>query len=297
MSKHRPSLFWPIVLIGVGVIFLLSNTGVITGNPWPIILNLWPVVLIVIGLDILFGHRSAAGSLISAALALVLVVGVILLLVGNVNFGAPLQTRHIEEPLGEVRSAHVSIDFGTGRNQLYALGDSSQLIEGDLSYFGTLHFDPSTSGDRADIRLERSGSISLGFIGGTGEQWDIGLNQRPSYELDLSLGVGESNVDLSRLTLTDSRINVGVGATDVRLPSTGRFTLRIDGGVGEVRVRIPRQVAVRAEVDTGIGAFNAGSRLRAVGDGVYETEGFGAADDRVTLQIDVGVGTITIIDE
>ena len=30
--SSRPSLFWPIVLIGVGVIFLLSNLGVITSN-------------------------------------------------------------------------------------------------------------------------------------------------------------------------------------------------------------------------------------------------------------------------
>jgi len=294
--EHRPSLFWPIVLIGAGLIFLLSNAGVIQSNPWPIILNLWPVLLIVIGLDILFGRRSAAGSIISAGLAVVLVVGVILLLAANVNLGGPLQTRHIEAPLGDIRSAHVSIDFGTGRNQLHALGDSNQLIEGDLSYYGSLHFDTSGSGDRANVRLEHSG-VSFGFIGGTGEQWDIGLNQRVTYEIDLSLGVGESNVDLSRLSLTDSTIHVGVGTADVRLPTSGRFRLEIDGGVGELRVRVPRELAVRAEVNTGLGGFHAGSRLRSVGNDIYETENFASADDAVTLSVDVGVGTITLIDE
>ena len=35
--RRGPDLFWPIILIGAGVIFLLANLGVITGNPWPII--------------------------------------------------------------------------------------------------------------------------------------------------------------------------------------------------------------------------------------------------------------------
>ncbi len=39
----RPDLFWPIILIGAGVIFLLANLGVIPSNPWPLIWNLWPV--------------------------------------------------------------------------------------------------------------------------------------------------------------------------------------------------------------------------------------------------------------
>ena len=66
--RRGPDLFWPIILIGAGIIFLLSNLGVITGNPWPILWNLWPVLLIVIGLDILFGRRSMLGGLIGAAL-------------------------------------------------------------------------------------------------------------------------------------------------------------------------------------------------------------------------------------
>ena len=33
-SQRGVRLFWPIILIGVGAILLLSNLGVIHGNPW-----------------------------------------------------------------------------------------------------------------------------------------------------------------------------------------------------------------------------------------------------------------------
>src|SRR3972149_730312 len=124
-SPYRPNLFWPIVLIGAGVIFLLNNTGVITGNPWPVILNLWPVLLIVAGLDILLGRQSSAGPAIGAILGLLLVGGVLGVLTAGPNLpglnltfaGGELKTQHVESPLGDVRSARVSIDFTSGSNE------------------------------------------------------------------------------------------------------------------------------------------------------------------------------------
>ena len=48
-------LFWPIILIGVGAILLLSNLGYIHGSPWTTIFQLWPVLLIAIWVEILVG--------------------------------------------------------------------------------------------------------------------------------------------------------------------------------------------------------------------------------------------------
>ncbi|HZY41209.1 MAG TPA: DUF5668 domain-containing protein, partial [Anaerolineae bacterium] len=126
--RRGPDLFWPIILIGAGVIFLLANLGVITGNPWPIMVNLWPVILIVIGLDILFGRRSLLGGLVGAVLGLVLIAGLIFLLIAQPNLpglnfrvgNTPLQTRHIDAPLAGIRTATVSLDYGSGSYRLYA---------------------------------------------------------------------------------------------------------------------------------------------------------------------------------
>ena len=300
--RRGPDLFWPIILIGAGIIFLLSNLHVISGNPWPIIWNLWPVLLIVIGLDILFGRRSMLGGLIGAALGVLLVVGVIFLLVLQPNlpgfsFGSSeLHTSHNSALLGNVQAAGVSIDFGSGVNRLYAFGDSDKLVNADISYYGSLTFDVSASNNQANIQINsRNSGLFFGGFGG-GEKQDIGLNTRPVYDLNLSAGSGGADLDLSRLNLSGGRVDVGSGGVDLRLPSAGKFTLRIDGGSGSLNVRTPGSLALRVEVDRGSGSFSASSRLKTVGKDVFETEGFGSAQNAITLIVNGGSGSISMND-
>jgi hypothetical protein len=159
--EHRRGvrLFWPIVLIGAGAILLLSNLGVIHGNPWTIMLQLWPVLLIALGLEILFGGSTGWRAVVSALLGLALVGGILWILIAQpaipgLNFGGGnLQTTSISQPLNGVESARAELSFGAGTNKIYALSDSSNLIEGQLRTYGTPNFNVSTSGDRATIAL------------------------------------------------------------------------------------------------------------------------------------------------
>jgi hypothetical protein len=304
--RRGPDLFWPIILIGVGVIFLLANLGVIQGNPWPVIWNLWPVILIVIGLDILFGRRSFLGGLVGALLGLALMAGVVFLLIAQpnlpgLNFGnAQLQTRHVEAPLAGIETASVTIDFTSGTNHLYALSDSDRLIDGNISYYGSLTFDVNASNNRASVQIDsRFDGLFFGLMG-AGERWDIGLNPKPSYDLTLDFGSGGGDADLSGLTLTGARVNMGSGGVDVRLPAAGKFTLRVDGGSGHLNIHTPGKLALRVEYNHGSGGFQPGSGLRLVSgeqgrDAVYETEAFGSAQNAATLIVDGGSGSIDVI--
>lgn len=303
MSHTGPRLFWPVILIGVGVIFLLNNLGVITGSPWEVIWRLWPALLIALGVEILIGRTGAIGSLVSAVLGVAVVGGVLWVLIArpalpgfNFNFSGELKTTTVDYPLKDVRSASVWIGFATGTNELRALTDSTKLLEGAIRHYGNLTFDASDSGSQASVRMNSSNvSIAMPF-GGSEEAWNVALNPSVAYNLNLEMGVGQSTVDLSKLTVTGGQLNAGVGTTDLMLPAKGKFTLSIDGGVGTVRIRLPGKMALRTEVDTGIGSFNPGSRLRALGGDMYETEGFGSADNAITLRIKAGIGTISVID-
>lgn len=56
MSKRKQeSLFWGLVLLIVGVLFMLDNFGVDI-DVWDIIGDFWPTILIVIGVKIIWGH-------------------------------------------------------------------------------------------------------------------------------------------------------------------------------------------------------------------------------------------------
>lgn len=56
-SKKTGSLFWGVLLIGIGVLFLLDNLGILYFDE--IISDYWPLILIAIGLKIIV---SASGN-------------------------------------------------------------------------------------------------------------------------------------------------------------------------------------------------------------------------------------------
>lgn len=294
-------LFWPIVLIGVGAILLLSNLGVIHGSPWPIIFQLWPVLLIALGLEILLGGATGGRAIVSALLGLALVGGVLWILIAQppipgLSFSGNLQTTNLSQPLDGVETARLDLSFGTGTNKIYALNDSNNLIEGQLQTYGTPSFSVSTAGDRTTIALA-PGRISVPIVIPTSEEkWDVGLNSSVTYELDLNAGVGQSKIDLTKLRISGGDLNGGVGTSELYLPNQGRFRLTINGGVGTIKIYVPSNLEVRAEVNGGLGSFHGLSRMERVGDDVYETPRFSAADNAVTLIIDGGVGSISMYD-
>lgn len=73
--RLRGSIFWPLLLITLGVILLLSNAGYIHDDPLSLVLRLWPILLIGGGVDELLkregvvspGFWAAAGVLLLLA--------------------------------------------------------------------------------------------------------------------------------------------------------------------------------------------------------------------------------------
>ena len=83
-QRHYRSIFWPILLIGVGLVWLLQNLNLIPGWNWGTIWQLWPIFLIAIGLDLLVARRS---PILGAIVALGTIGLIIALVVAGTSFG------------------------------------------------------------------------------------------------------------------------------------------------------------------------------------------------------------------
>jgi predicted membrane protein len=324
------SLFWPIVLISVGVIWLLGNLGVLTGANLMVLLRLWPLLLIVIGLDLLFGRTSPLiGALIGIG-SVVLIVA--LMLIGpSIGLAGPQMEATVDtfsEPRGDATSAAISISPSVGSVYLTALSDSPNLFEATVAHVGKIEYQVEGQTEKRITLRENEVSTGpsmefLGFAIGQPQQdlyWNISLDPTVPVALNISGGVGQSTYDLSSLTLTDLNVNTGVGQTTITLPNTGAaYAARISSGVGEVRVTIedgasvtlnisggvgstfidvPNSAAVRLDASSGLGGVNVpGSFARVSGennDGTWETAGFASASARITIVYNGGVGGLTI---
>ena len=311
--RRLPSLFWPILLIGAGVVMLLSNLGYLPWSSWNILWRLWPLLLVAVGVDLLIGRRSTLGAILSGLLILLLVGGAIAVALyapaiptlANLAQPAAWRVEHVEHPLDGIDSAAVTIDWTSVPGSLQALDDSPNLIEGDIALTGDLVFDVGVRQGQATVLLDRrignTWNWPFGDHPGPEGTWDVTLSPRVPLALNLDTGSGDYAFDLSDLQITDVVLDSGSGVVELALPGGDAYEVRIDGGSGSVEISLPEDADVRVEIDSGSGSFRPTKRLRLVkgergGDGVWETEGFASADDAITVILDQGSGSVTLVE-
>jgi hypothetical protein len=294
--RWRPSLVWPLIFITAGVLFLLSNLGLLDINFWEL-WRLWPVLLILVGLDILFGRRSALGSIFVTLLALAVLAGVVLLLVAAPDVLGPSRSGGVEriaEPLDGVERASLDVSFAAGTLAVSRLADSSSLIEGDLELATQRKptWEIARSGSQADMTLQHEGDDAFANWG-QGDEWDLRLSPKAVWSLNISVGAGRATLDLTGLEIRDLDLDAGAGLTTVVFPRQGDLSARVSGGVGKLEIEIPREMAARIQVDRGPTILDMPPRFKKQGD-VYVTEGWDTSQNRIDLEIDLGIGAVTI---
>ena len=309
--RRPPSLFWPLVFIGAGVMLLLSNLGYLPWQSWNVLWRLWPLLLVAIGIDLLIGRRSMVGTIVSTLLILLLIGGAVAVVLFAQNIPAlveltqpvGLRTEHVEYALAGVERASVTIDWTSAPGYLSALRDSPNLIEGDITYRGQLIFDVDVRGDQADVGLDshfsapRFGPFEFGSW--AEERWDVKVSPNVPLDLTLDAGSGPCDFDLSGLQVSGLFLDGGSGSIDLALPSDSTFEARIEGSSGSLAIILPESVGAQVVLDSGSGAFRPDERFRLVegergDDGVWETDNFRTAEHAILLEIDQGSGLISI---
>ena len=323
-NRSYRSLFWPIVLIGIGVVWLLGAMGVIPNVNWGMLASLWPLILIVIGLDILIGRRSSVGG---AIVGLIAVAAVVLLLVVGPSLGlatsGTLKTETLSSEIGAATNANITLNFSSQPVKIVALTDKTSLLSGEIDYYGSLSYTESGDPTRR-IRLAQTGTSGFNIPWDSNARWDIGLTPNLPIDLTIDGGSGSSDLNLGELRLTsfnvdqgsgsmtlelppstqpyNATINGGSGSMNVTFPSDGDLTVRLNGGSGSINLHIPTEAAVRIEVrNSGSGSVNLPGRLQAVKvfgnskEGTWETAGFDqAAHKLIILCDDLGSGSFNI---
>lgn len=294
--RQRTGLVGPVVLIGLGVLLLLNNIGMVGWGVWGALLRFWPVLLIAVGLDILIGRRSVW---ISALIAL----GALLALAALVNSwggwsGAitTLTDTAISQSLDGATRASVEIAPGVGVVRISAMDEPDGLMRGTVQTYSNERLDRTfTIHDGTGFFTLRSNQVAPWEpTTSYGERrWDLRLNPAIPTRLTISSGVGKTDADLSGLNLMGLTINTGVGEMAVTLPATGRFEAQISGGVGDTVVQIPAGLAARITINGGLGQTRVIGRYDRDGD-TYTAPGYATAAHRVDLTIDGGVGSVTV---
>jgi hypothetical protein len=288
------------ILIGLGVVLLLANFGILNG-----IGQLWPLVFVGVGVWLLMGKGTKV----------------------------EIKHEHYSALIGGATSARVKLSLPIGESTIREVDDASTLIDADMNFVGEMVFNVQGETEKT-VNLSQTSDSWQSWMNPANWNWDagkqlhstIGLSKSVPMVLDIHGGVGKSDIDLSRMRINNLDVNGGVGEIIMTLPTTadslnlraqvgvGRMELtvpvainlgaRIKGGVGETSIRLPADAAVRLEANSGVGGVTVGSRLQKISgdngnfglgkDGVWETANYSSAATKISIHYDGGVGQLIV---
>lgn len=309
-EAHRrsrgPRLFFPILLIVVGVVILLNNVGILPWSIWLSIGQLWPVVLILLGIEILVGRRNSwLGAVLAAVILIaVVVVATFMTFTGHTftNSGT-LQEQSFTQPLAGATQGNVNLTFPAGTVNVAALpANDSSLVRATAALPPglTLSQQQGISDTTAESSISVQGSSRDIFPFGNsnghgGVRLDALLSRHVPLTLRVEVGAGQSTFNLTDLAVQTFSLNAGAGQTTVYFPAAaGQTQAEINSGAGQLTLIIPPNVG--AAIHTKVGIVNIhvpASRFQKTSAG-YQSLNYGTSTNKVDITLHLGIGQVDV---
>lgn len=133
------------------------------------------------------------------------------------------------------------------------------------------------------------------WIGGRGLSWDFGLSKEIPLKLVFETGGAETHLDLTDLQVKDLVLKTGASSTEIKLPSkAGTTSVKLEAGAASVAIRIPEGVAARVEAEAGLASISVDQERFPKQGGIYQSEDFETAPNKVDIRIETGLASIEI---
>lgn len=301
--KH---IFWGVFLVTLGTLILISNFALVDLNLsqlW----KLWPLVLILWGIS----------YIINKDFVKVLFAGVIGVLLALSLFGAGQSifkicdkdidfefsdgdyftntdtTFYTAQFNEKIKNIDFKIDAGAGSFKIEE--PSKDLVSvvavglKDNYIFNRTDTDNSSS---IEVRMKKT-TIKL-RKGSYKNKVEIGLNTNPVWNMNFDLGAAAIDFDLSPYKISTMKLDIGAASLDLKVGDKYPETfIDIDAGASSVELQIPDSSGCEIKSDISISSKHF-TGFEKVKSGLYRTDNFESAKNKIYLNIDAGVSSITV---
>lgn len=313
-------LFWGILLVFIGVLFILKNMGLVYFDWWTI-LRLWPLLLILWGISII-----PVKSIYKLLLSLAAIVVTILVVSRfdtrehpfmnfhkndqNWHFGIDEDSFNEDDSSSYSKNQELFQSYDSSINKAIlsfdaAAGDfriSDSLLQEKLLVFkkkgdiGDYSMTSNQDGNTRDINLKIQDSHVRLNRGGNvgGNQVLLYLNPEPIWDFDFDIGAANINFDLSNFKSENIKIDGGASSINLKLGDRQPLsTIKIDAGAASIVINVPKTSGVELNTETVLSSKNFHG-FKKLEDGHYKTDNYATAKSKIYLKIDAGVSSLTI---
>ncbi|HEX9364643.1 MAG TPA: DUF5668 domain-containing protein [Candidatus Dormibacteraeota bacterium] len=262
MWNRGPSIFWGGVLVVLGLLFLLANTGILENVNWDYV---WPVLLIALGLWLLAARIGPGGATADVDSA---------------------------EPREELSKAKLEIAVGSGRIEVRSASIGDELYKTHIEHGGTA----------PEVRLDRaSGTVRISqrpgwFAGARRLRIDTQVTEAIPWEVSCSTGAIRGEFDFSMGELSAFECRTGASQIDLNLGTPkGNVPIRIEGGALTVNIVRAAGAAIGVQASGGAVQIQAdGAHLDGIGSREWRSHEFDAAVDGYDVTVQGGALKVNV---
>lgn len=258
---RRSNIFFGLFLVLLGVLFFLQARGIIA-NAFQFI---WPLAMIFVGawfiLSVFWKSELADDETFSIALQ---------------------------------SAKRVEFDFshGAGKIQISGGAPAGTALVGSSAV--GMNTQSRMDGDRLKVDVSAGPSV-IPFIGPATGVWRYQLTQEVPVTLDVSAGASGLDIDLKDVQATRIDLSTGASAVNLTMPARGASLLDVSAGAASINIRVPDAVAARIRFEGGMTNMDVDTaRFPQVDSGMYQSPDFDSAANRAEINIDGGLGSVTI---
>jgi hypothetical protein len=307
------NIFWGMILILLGVLFILRNFDVIDIQ-WYSLWQLWPAFLILWGVSIL-----PANNWIKTILVAIVLTASAYLMVNRPadkdlnwihhHFRSDYDYDNDEEDYtydGEevqqdfhiayedsVSTAIINFDMAAG--SFYIRDTSNYLLNfSKRGNMGEYTYNIRRTGDKAKININRVGEELFRNDHHADHKVTLSLNQEPVWNLNLDVGAAKLDFDLTRFKVKKIDLDGGAASIKIKLGNQlPKSYVNIDAGASEIVVQVPQN----AGCDLHLNSVLSGKTITGfekIDHGHYRTDNFDTAENKIFITMDAAVSSYKI---
>lgn len=318
-------IIWGVLLLFVGGVLLLENLNVIEFY-WRNVWGFWPIFLIIGGVNLLLNRNgSQTGSIVS--LAILIITLAFLFVKGqekpqhsswlgfwkNKNIDADInwEDEHngdgkfegvkFSEVLNVADTAKKTILNLSGGGTSFKLKETTDSLfeasvnkkKGNFSLTKTTTDTTNTLTFRMNDRRYKGNKNNWTFNSG-GNEVDVRINTAPQWTMNLSMGAGELDFDLTKFKIRT--LNFDGGAADLKIKIGDLLPIadvNVKTGVANVEIKVPQGSGCRIKTNTGLASKDFKGFVKK-DDGYYETPNYNTSKNKVFIKLDGGLSNFEV---
>ncbi len=298
-------IFWGLLLVMIGVLFILKNTGVLFFS-WHTMWQLWPVILILWGISLI-----PVKDWIKLVLSLLTVLVTFFAMQHygpkdkhNWNFewndrnnkddeeSVTTYNKVMSEDFDSLtKFANLKLNIGVGN---FKIKDTTNLLievkhdNDNANYSMTAKTEDSLS--IIDLSLEKgefnNGNIRNNVV--------MKLNPNPIWDLDLNVGAAEVDFDLSGFKTRNLKIQGGASDIELKLGAALPLTeVKLEAGAASITIRVPESAGCEIISNTFMASKDF-SGFTKIGKQQYQTPNFATSTNKIKIDLQAGVASVNV---